>query len=173
MGVGIALLAALLPHASVWLLSAPAYWKDSFLNGSHFVLESRHCSRAIRCVLWSITVTRSFLYPVMRAYSKAPLLFRATARPSLIVPDQKTLFGRLGRGFRAAKKARPFPTRHESARLFAASLATKSKQAGPITVSTLLRICAVFEISLERLGLAPGRGVAKTSRRPQGWCRTN
>jgi len=75
------------------------------------------------------------------------------------VPNRQKFFVRLGKRVRELRRER----RHSQEDMFSFGFSARHWQqieAGrPITVSTLLRICAVFETSIERLVRGLDRGI--------------
>jgi transcriptional regulator with XRE-family HTH domain len=72
-------------------------------------------------------------------------------KPSSSVPNQQRFFLRLGRRVHELRKKRGHTQEDMILYGFSARHWQQIEAGRPITVSTLLRICAVFETSVERL----------------------
>jgi transcriptional regulator with XRE-family HTH domain len=79
--------------------------------------------------------------------------------PSSMVPNQQAFFIRLGTRVCELRKKHGHSQEDMSLYGFSARHWQQIEVGRPITVSTLLRICAVFEISVERLVRGLDKGI--------------
>jgi transcriptional regulator with XRE-family HTH domain len=77
------------------------------------------------------------------------------------VANQQIFFGRLGRRIRELRRTHGYSQEDMIAYGFSARHWQQIEAGRPITVSTLLRICAVFKTSLERLVRGLDEGIYK------------
>jgi DNA-binding Xre family transcriptional regulator len=100
----------------------------------------------------------------IRKYRENARLPRSAARPGknsgkMPTPDQQQFFLRFGKRVRRLRKARRHSQEDMISYGFSARHWQQIETGRPITVSTLLRICAVFEISVESLVRGLDRGI--------------
>jgi transcriptional regulator with XRE-family HTH domain len=79
------------------------------------------------------------------------------------VANQQTFFHRLGRRIRELRRKWSYSQEDMISYGFSARHWQQIEAGRPITVSTLLRICAVFDISVERLVRGLDRGIYETT----------
>ena len=77
----------------------------------------------------------------------------------LTVSKQRRFFSRLGRRIRELREVRGYSQEDMISHGFSARHWQQIEAGRPITVATLLRICAVFEISLEHLVVGLDTGI--------------
>jgi transcriptional regulator with XRE-family HTH domain len=77
----------------------------------------------------------------------------------MTVANQQIFFGRLGRRIRELRRRHGYSQEDMVAYGFSARHWQQIEAGRPITVSTLLRICAVLETSVERLVRGLDRGI--------------
>jgi transcriptional regulator with XRE-family HTH domain len=83
------------------------------------------------------------------------------------VADQRTFFLRLGNRVRQLRKRRNYSQEDMISYGFSARHWQQIEAGRPITVSTLLRVCSVFEISIDRLVRGLDKGIyERTSSSP-------
>lgn len=75
------------------------------------------------------------------------------------VPNQLRFFSRLGKRIRELRRARGHSQEDMISYGFSARHWQQIEAGRPVTVATLLRICAVFEVSLEHLVRDLDRGI--------------
>jgi len=123
----------------------------------------RRCSRAINRLLQSNTMVTDLLYCRTSAYLKSLSVYRRKVRTSPVVPNQQTFFIRLGRRVRELRRTHGHSQEDMISYGFSARHWQQIEAGRPITVSTLLRICAVFETSVERLVRGLDNGIYEDS----------